>query len=82
MPEEINRLLTDAISDYLFVSEKSGLKNLKNEGVKGNKVYFVGNVMIDSLTHYLPKAEKSAILNDYSLNLLNIYWLPFTVRQM
>jgi UDP-N-acetylglucosamine 2-epimerase (non-hydrolysing) len=68
MPEEINRLLTDSISDYLFVSEKSGLVNLENEGIHGSKVFFVGNVMIDSLIHYLPKAEKSLILNDYSLN--------------
>ncbi len=67
MPEEINRLLTDAISDYLFVSEKSGLTNLKNEGILQNKVYFVGNVMIDSLIHYLPKADKSPILQSYSL---------------
>ncbi len=68
MPEEINRLLTDAISDYLFVSEKSGLKNLGNEGVSEDKIYFVGNVMIDSLIHYLSKAEKSPVLKDYSLN--------------
>ncbi|MEJ2616765.1 MAG: UDP-N-acetylglucosamine 2-epimerase (non-hydrolyzing) [Ignavibacteriaceae bacterium] len=68
MPEEINRLLTDAISDYLFVSEKSGLKNLANEGIKEDKVYFVGNVMIDSLMHYLAKAEKSPVLKDYSLS--------------
>ena len=67
MPEEINRLLTDAISDYLFVSEKSGLNNLGNEGVKEDKIYFVGNVMIDSLMHYLSKAEKSTVLKDYSL---------------
>jgi UDP-N-acetylglucosamine 2-epimerase (non-hydrolysing) len=67
MPEEINRLLTDAISDYLFVSEKSGLKNLENEGINKDKIFFVGNVMIDSLTRYLSKAEKSQVLNDYSL---------------
>jgi len=67
MPEEINRLLTDAISDYLFVSEKSGLTNLKNEGIFQNKVFFVGNVMIDSLIHYLPKADKSSALQNYSL---------------
>lgn len=67
MPEEINRLLTDAISDYLFVSEKSGLINLKNEGISQDKVHFVGNVMIDSLIHYLPKAEQSSILKSYGL---------------
>lgn len=67
MPEEINRLLTDSISDYLFVTEESGLINLKNEGISDKKIFFVGNVMIDSLIQFLPKAEKSSILKEYSL---------------
>lgn len=71
MPEEINRLLTDAISDYLFVSEKSGIVNLKNEGVPDKKIYFVGNVMIDSLVQQLPKADKSSILHHYNLETKN-----------
>ncbi len=49
MPEEINRLLTDAISDWLFVSEPSGIENLKKEGTDPKRVFFVGNVMIDTL---------------------------------
>jgi UDP-N-acetylglucosamine 2-epimerase (non-hydrolysing) len=49
MPEEINRILTDAISDYLFVSEESGMRNLCAEGVAPEKMHLVGNVMIDSL---------------------------------
>jgi len=49
MPEEINRLATDAISDYLFVTEESGVRNLQREGVDESKIFFVGNVMIDSL---------------------------------
>ncbi|MGE5363633.1 MAG: non-hydrolyzing UDP-N-acetylglucosamine 2-epimerase [Bacteroidota bacterium] len=68
MPEEINRLLTDAIADYLFVTEKSGLENLKNEGVSDSKIFFTGNVMIDSLVAYLPKADKSPILKDLALD--------------
>jgi UDP-N-acetylglucosamine 2-epimerase (non-hydrolysing) len=68
MPEEINRLLTDAIADYLFVTEKSGIKNLKSEGVPDEKVFFVGNVMIDSLIQFLPKADNSAVLNTYDLH--------------
>jgi UDP-N-acetylglucosamine 2-epimerase (non-hydrolysing) len=52
MPEEINRLLTDAISDWLFVSERSGLANLAREGVAAEKVHFVGNVMIDTLLRF------------------------------
>jgi UDP-N-acetylglucosamine 2-epimerase (non-hydrolysing) len=49
MPEEINRLVTDAVSDYLFVTEESGRQNLLREGVEDRKIFFVGNVMIDSL---------------------------------
>lgn len=62
MPEEINRLLTDAIADYLFVSEPSGVANLLREGIAREKIFFVGNVMIDSLLYYLPKIERSRIL--------------------
>lgn len=67
MPEEINRMLTDTISDILFVSEPSGLKNLKAEGIDGTKVHFVGNVMIDTLEHYRQKAAGSRILEDLNL---------------
>jgi UDP-N-acetylglucosamine 2-epimerase (non-hydrolysing) len=67
MPEEINRLLTDAISDFLFVTEKSGLENLMREGVSESKVFFTGNVMIDSLVNYLPKAESSDIIACHNL---------------
>jgi UDP-N-acetylglucosamine 2-epimerase (non-hydrolysing) len=63
MPEEINRILTDTISDFLFVTEPSGLQNLKNEGIPESKVHYVGNVMIDSLITYLPKAGKSDIFS-------------------
>ncbi len=67
MPEEINRVLVDRISDMLFVTEKSGLENLRNEGVSDTMFYFVGNVMIDSVKHYLPKTKISLILKKYSL---------------
>jgi UDP-N-acetylglucosamine 2-epimerase (non-hydrolysing) len=49
MPEEINRVITDHVSDYLMVSEKSGLKNLKQEGIPDNKVSLIGNIMIECL---------------------------------
>jgi UDP-N-acetylglucosamine 2-epimerase (non-hydrolysing) len=62
MPEEINRLVTDAVSDYLFVSEPSGLRNLRAEGVPDEKVFFVGNVMIDSLLRFRDRAMQSDIL--------------------
>jgi UDP-N-acetylglucosamine 2-epimerase (non-hydrolysing) len=57
MPEEINRIVTDSISDYLFVSEKSGIENLKREGKNKKQVFFVGNVMIDTLFYGLQKLE-------------------------
>ncbi len=61
MPEEINRILTDVISDWMFVSEPAGLLNLSNEGVAKSKVFHVGNIMIDSLVYYLPKIDQSDI---------------------
>jgi len=61
MPEEINRIITDSIADLLFVSERSGLVNLHTEGIPDSKVFFVGNVMIDSLIHFKEKAERSTI---------------------
>ena len=67
MPEEINRILTDAISDILFVTEPSGVANLKREGIDGTKVHFVGNVMIDTLELYREKAAKSSILDNLNL---------------
>jgi UDP-N-acetylglucosamine 2-epimerase (non-hydrolysing) len=56
MPEEINRLLTDAVSDLLLVSEPSGLENLRQEGVPEDKIRLVGNVMIDTLLGQLETA--------------------------
>ncbi len=67
MPEEINRILTDSISDYLFVSEPDGIKNLRKEGKEEEKIIFVGNTMIDSLVNYLPVIEQSKILSELNL---------------
>ena len=67
MPEEINRVLTDAISDLLFVSEPSGLENLKREGIAATKIHFVGNVMIDTLELHRAKASNSRILDDLNV---------------
>lgn len=67
MPEEINRVLTDRISDLLFVTEQSGVDNLKNEGVDDEKVHFVGNVMIDTLLANREKAARSDILGKLGL---------------
>ncbi len=67
MPEEINRILTDRISSLLFVTEQSGIDNLKNEGVNSDKVHFVGNVMIDTLMANREKARKSDVLSQLGL---------------
>lgn len=53
MPEEINRILTDALSDFLFTTEEAGNENLRREGIPQEKIFFVGNVMIDTLVHCL-----------------------------
>jgi len=52
MPEEINRIVTDAISDFLFTTTRDAFKNLKNEGIPERKIFFVGNVMIDTLNKH------------------------------
>ena len=62
MPEEINRVLTDAISDWLFVTEPSGLEHLRKEGVPGDRVFFVGNVMMDTLVACRPRIDASPVL--------------------
>jgi UDP-N-acetylglucosamine 2-epimerase (non-hydrolysing) len=67
MPEEINRVLTDAIADYLFVTEEEAVAQLLKEGRPRNSIHFVGNVMIDSLRHFLPAAQQSAIGTDLGL---------------
>ncbi|GAH54827.1 unnamed protein product, partial [marine sediment metagenome] len=67
MPEEINRLLTDQISDFLFTTEKSAALNLKREGISADKIFFVGNVMIDTLITNLEKAKKLNLLDKYNL---------------
>ena len=63
MPEEINRMVTDVLADLLFVTEKSGMDNLLREGISKEKMFFVGNVMIDSIVYYLPKVSASTIFS-------------------
>ena len=57
MPEEINRIVTDAISDVLLCSEPQGVENLKNEGKDPSTIHLVGNVMIDTLRSQLEKSQ-------------------------
>jgi UDP-N-acetylglucosamine 2-epimerase (non-hydrolysing) len=61
MPEEVNRVLTDALSDFLFVTEPSGVENLLKEGRPRERIYLVGNVMIDALQRFLPHARSHPV---------------------
>jgi UDP-N-acetylglucosamine 2-epimerase (non-hydrolysing) len=67
--EEINRIVTDHVSDLLFVTEESGLTNLNKEGISPELVHFVGNTMIDSLLAFKGKADSSAKLDELGLRL-------------
>jgi UDP-N-acetylglucosamine 2-epimerase (non-hydrolysing) len=67
MPEEINRILTDAIADFLFVTEEDAIDHLLKEGRPSSCIHFVGNVMIDSLRHFLPIAQQSRVGHDLAL---------------
>jgi len=67
MPEEINRIVTDSLADYLFVTEESGKENLLREGVEPGKIFFVGNVMIDALQQSRLLWESSGIRDEMGL---------------
>jgi UDP-N-acetylglucosamine 2-epimerase (non-hydrolysing) len=67
MPEEINRILTDALAEYLFITEEDAAEHLLKEGRPKEAIFFVGNVMIDSLRHFLPIAQQSGIGGELSL---------------
>ena len=67
MPEEINRVLTDSISDLLFCTEQAGVDNLRREGIAEEKIHLVGNVMIDTLLRNREKAARATVLEDLSL---------------
>ncbi len=68
MPEEINRLLTDQISDLLFTPSQDADLNLRAEGIPDERIRLVGNIMIDSLNKYLERAKESDIRQDLQLN--------------
>jgi UDP-N-acetylglucosamine 2-epimerase (non-hydrolysing) len=77
MPEEVNRIAVDKISDYFFVTEKSGLINLKKEGVADEKVFFVGNTMIDTLIHFDSEIKSNEILKELNLRANNFILATF-----
>jgi UDP-N-acetylglucosamine 2-epimerase (non-hydrolysing) len=67
MPEEVNRVVTDHVSDLLFVTEESGIRNLRAEGISSDRIHFVGNTMIDSLLTFREKADSSSVLEQLGL---------------
>ena len=77
MPEEINRMVTDVLSDYLFTPSPDADENLKREGISEEKIFLVGNVMVDSLLFHREKAGKTDILK--KLGLMNNPIDPYTL---
>lgn len=67
MPEELNRILTDEIADYFFVTEQSGVDNLIREGKNHERIFMVGNTMIDTLVAFENKIEKNPVLEKLKL---------------
>ena len=79
MPEEINRKLTDVLADFLFVTEQSGVENLLREGIGRERIFLVGNVMIDSLFSCRAAAARSTILRDLGLLAGDAHTLPYGI---
>lgn len=79
MPEEINRVLTDHLSDILLVSEESGLRNLEKEGIPRERVFLVGNTMIDSLLASEERSEQSQVLEALRLRGNDAVVRPFAL---
>jgi UDP-N-acetylglucosamine 2-epimerase (non-hydrolysing) len=67
MPEERNRILTDSLSDLIFVTEQAGVDNLQKSGFDSNKIKLVGNTIIDALKEMLPQVDKCTVLEDLEI---------------
>lgn len=79
MPEEINRKLTDAVSEFLFVTEESGVRNLEREGTPRDRIFLVGNVMIDTLLRFRAAAAQSPVLDNLGLRTRQSQNKPYAV---
>jgi UDP-N-acetylglucosamine 2-epimerase (non-hydrolysing) len=75
MPEEINRIVTDALADLLFTPSSDADTNLLREGVSTERIKLVGNIMIDSLMENLPKSRQSHILEQYHLDPMHFIYV-------
>jgi UDP-N-acetylglucosamine 2-epimerase (non-hydrolysing) len=67
MPEEHNRIITDQLADYFFVTEQSGVTNLLKEGKKKEQIYFVGNTMIDTLVSFENKIQSAKVMSELNV---------------
>src|SRR5690606_4636753 len=67
MPEEINRMVTDSITDYFFTTADFANENLKKAGIEDNRIFFVGNIMIDSLVNNLKRIERPTFFTELNL---------------
>jgi UDP-N-acetylglucosamine 2-epimerase (non-hydrolysing) len=67
MPEEMNRIVTDHLADTLFAPSRDAVANLDAEGIRGDRVHFAGNIMIDTLVHALPRARRLALPASFGL---------------
>jgi len=79
MPEEINRMVTDSITDYFFTTSSYANENLKNAGIEENRIFYVGNIMIDSLVNNLKRIEKPSYFDE--LNLSHNKYLVMTMHR-
>jgi len=77
MPEELNRIITDRFSQFLFTTEKQANNNLFREGIARERIFFVGNVMVDALTRHYKKSKKSDILRRLKISKENFALLTF-----
>jgi len=68
MPEEINRIVTDSIASFLFTPSRDANENLEKEGISKHKIFFVGNVMVDTLLRYRKKAEELTVWSEFNLD--------------
>lgn len=75
MPEEINRMVTDAITDYFFTTSETANENLRRSGVPPERIFFVGNVMIDTLLKNLPRLVRPAVWQEHALTQGNYFVL-------
>ena len=75
MPEEINRMVTDSITDYFFTTSEAATQNLVQSGHQNENIFFVGNVMIDTLLQNLDRIKKPTFWDDFNLSQKNYYLL-------